>query len=201
MIAKQTTLVAAAVLALALPAAADTLYVAAPPPAAPGHPLALGADLKAHQIGDLVQISFNFATTSNNSNATTSNNAYNSSITAGTGIFNLPLARLGGALGSAEDTTMSKTQIASNTLTAEMTAIVTGVLPSGALQISGTQDIIVNGDPQKLVITGIVRPEDIDNTDTVLSSRVANVTARFDGVQTPGQKKSILQKIIGWLFG
>ena len=35
------------------PAAADTLYQAAPPPAAPGHPLRLGADHKAQHPAEL----------------------------------------------------------------------------------------------------------------------------------------------------
>ena len=50
----------AMVAALAAPAMADTLYQAAPPPAAPGHPLRLGPDHKATQVGDLVQVVFNF---------------------------------------------------------------------------------------------------------------------------------------------
>jgi len=57
---KQASLIAAAVLALAGPAAADTLYVAGPPAAAPGHPMHLGADHRASQVGDLVHIVFNF---------------------------------------------------------------------------------------------------------------------------------------------
>ena len=67
--------------------------------------------------------------------------------------------------------------------------------------MTGTQELTINGDPQTLKITGHVRPYDIDQTDSVLSSLVANIDAEFSGIQTPGQKKSILQKILGWLFG
>ena len=197
---RPTVLVAAALVALALPAAADTLYVAAPPPAAPGHPLELGPDHRAQQIGDLIHILFNFNTTTSNSNSTQSNNTYSASANPATGLAGLPLLRLGFGLGSTAQVQMGKTEAATQQFSAEMTATVTDVLPSGALVVAGTQNITVNGDPQQLLITGTVRPEDVDNTDTVLSSLVANVKVAFSGLQTPGQKKSVLQKILGWLF-
>src|ERR1700727_2151435 len=99
---KQASLIAAAVLALAGPAAADTLYVAGPPPAAPGHPMHLGADHRATQVGNLVHIVFNFNGNVNNSDAATSANTYTSSITGGSGLFNLPILRLAGGLGGSE---------------------------------------------------------------------------------------------------
>ncbi len=79
-----------------------------------------------------------------------------------------------------------------------MMATVTGVLPSGALQIAGDQGLTINGRAQTLHITGIVRPEDIDNTDTVLASRVANVQASFKGDDQ--KSKGLLARIVSWLF-
>ena len=82
---KQASLIAAAVLALAGPAAADTLYVAGPPAAAPGHPMHLGADHRASQVGDLVHIVFNFNGNANNSDTSTMNNTYSNTLGAGSG--------------------------------------------------------------------------------------------------------------------
>ena len=107
---KQGSLIAVALLALAGPAAADTLYVAAPPPAAPGHPMHLGADHRASQVGDLVHIVFNFNGSANNSDTATSANAFSNSITGGSGSFNLPILRLGGGLGSQRNLRAGKTQ-------------------------------------------------------------------------------------------
>jgi len=195
------SLIVAAVLALAVPAAADTLYVSPPPPAAPGHPMHLGADHRASQVGDLVHIVFNFNGSANNSDATTSANAYTNTINAGTGLFNLPILRLGGGLGASESSGLAKTQTIVQTFTSSMTAVVTNVLPSGALQVAGDQKLTINGIPQGLHVTGTIRVEDIDPTDSVLSSQVANIDAKFSGIDTQEKNKGILQKIVGFLFG
>jgi flagellar L-ring protein FlgH len=198
---KQGSLIVAAVLALAAPAAADTLYVSGPPPSAPGHPMHLGADHKATQVGDLVHIVFNFNGSANNSDATTTANTYANTIAGGTGIFNLPLIRLPGTLGSTRTSGMAKTQTVVQTFTSSMTAIVTNVLPSGAMVIAGDQKLAINGVPQALHVTGTIRSEDIDNTDSVLSSSVANIDAKFTGIDSQEKNRGILQKIIGWFFG
>jgi flagellar L-ring protein precursor FlgH len=198
---KQSSLIVAAVLALSAPVAADTLYVAGPPPAAPGHPMHLGADHRATQVGDLVHIVFNFNGNANNSDASTSANTFNNSITGGSGLFNLPILRLGGGLGASETSGLAKTQTVVQTFTSSMTAIVTSVLPSGAMVVAGDQKLTINNVPQALHVTGIVRGEDIDNTDSVLSSLVANIDAKFSGIDTQERNKGLLQKIIGFLFG
>jgi flagellar L-ring protein precursor FlgH len=194
-------LVSTLVIAVAAPAAADTLYVAGPPPAAPGHPMHLGADHRARQVGDLVHITFNFNGTANNSDATTTSRSFAAGATPGTGLFNLPLLRLGLGLGGNQSYTNSKTQAVVQNFSSSMTAVVTNVLPSGALEIAGDQKLTVNGVPQSLHVTGTVRQEDLDNTDSVLSSLVANIDAKFTGINSTEKQKGILQKIIGFFFG
>ena len=197
----KSSLIVAAMLALAVPAAADSLYVAGPPAAAPGHPMHLGADHRATQVGDLVHIIFNFNGNANNSDAATTTNSYTNSLTAGSGLFNLPILRLGGGIGANSTTGLSKTQTVVQTFTSSMTAVVTNVLPSGAMQVAGDQKLMINGVPQALHVTGTLRQEDIDNTDSILSSNVANIDAKFSGIDTQERNKGILQKIIGFLFG
>jgi flagellar L-ring protein precursor FlgH len=67
------------------------------------------------------------------------------------------------------------------------------------LQIAGDQRMVVNGETQTLHITGYVRPEDIDSSDTVLSSRVANVEGSFNG-NFQQQKVGLIRRILNWLF-
>ena len=198
---KQSSLIVAAVLALSAPVAADTLYVAGPPPAAPGHPMHLGADHRATQVGDLVHIVFNFNGNANNSDAATTSNNYTNTIAGGTGLFNLPILRLPGSLGAGSTTGLAKTQTIVQTFTSSMTAIVTNVLPSGAMVVAGDQKLTINGIPQSLHVTGTLRGEDIDNTDSILSSNVANIDAKFSGIDTQEHNKGILQKIVSFFFG
>jgi flagellar L-ring protein precursor FlgH len=187
------------VAALSAPAFADTLYQAAPPPAGPGHPLRLGADHKAAQVGDLVQVIFNFNVNSTSSDVTNVNNSYNLGLGQGTGLANVSLLRFGAGLNGGRQTQSSKTQSGQNTFVSTMEAQVTDVLPSGALRIAGDQALLVNGQKQTLHITGLVRPEDIDSTDSVLSTRVANVQATFSG-NFQEKKKGLIQKILDFLF-
>jgi flagellar L-ring protein FlgH len=183
-----------------VPAAADTLYQAGPPPAAPGHPLRLGPDHRAQQIGDLVQVVFNFSVTSASQNAVNVNNSYGASGGAGSGIFNIPLVRLTSGLSAARTSSENRSDVGSNSFITSMEAQVTDILPSGALRIAGDQGLIIDGQKQTLHVTGIIRPEDIDGTDTILSTRVADVHAEFAGKYTDSRHPGILSKIIHWLF-
>lgn len=124
-------LVAAALVAFALPANADTLYVAGPPQSSMGHPMRLGADHIAQQVGDLVQVVFNFNLNSSTSDLTNVNNNYSLNGASGSGLFNLPLLRLGAGLSGSRSSSLNTGQSAANSFTASMEATVTQVLPSG----------------------------------------------------------------------
>ncbi len=197
---RRISLALAMVAALGAPAAADTLYQAAPPPAAPGHPIRLGADHRAQQVGDLVQVVFNFSVSSASQNQSSVNNGYQVAGGAGSGIFNLPLVRLTSSLGATRQSSQTQSDVGTNSFVTSMEATVTDVLPSGALKIAGDQGLIVDGQKQTLHVTGIVRPDDIDDTDTVVSTRVADVHANFDGKYSEAKHPGILQKIVSWLF-
>ncbi len=197
---RRISLVLAMIAALGAPAAADTLYQAAPPPAAPGHPIRLGADHRAQQVGDLVQVVFNFAVSSASQTQSSVNNGYQVAGGAGNGIFNLPLVRLTSSLGATRQSSQTQSDVGTNSFVTSMEATVTDVLPSGALKIAGDQGLIVDGQKQTLHVTGIVRPDDIDDTDTVVSTRVADVHANFDGKYSEAKHPGILQKIVSWLF-
>ncbi len=195
----RTTLAIVAILALApVSAVADTLYSSAPAPTGPGHPLRLMDDHRASQVGDLVYVEFDLADTSSHVNDYSSQKSASMSGGSGTGIFNLPLVRLNNSVSGQSATSTQQSASGSDSFTATMMATVTGVLPSGALQISGDQGLTVNGRAQTLHITGVIRPEDIDNTDMVLASRVASVQAVFKGDDQ--KNKGLLARIISWLF-
>ena len=191
-----------------LPAAAlaDTLYVAPPPPVGPGHPLRLGPDHRAGQIGDLLHIQFNFAVQSNSTDVSQNSKQFSVGSSNGTGgsgttgirllggLVNIPTS-LGGNTGSQS----SRTENGGTSFVSDMMATVVNVLPSGVLQIAGDQNMIVNGQSQTLHITGFVRPEDIDTTDTVLSSRVADVQGTFNG-NFQEKRVGLIRHILNWLF-
>lgn len=197
MIKYAATLLAMLALAPAT-ALADTLYQAAPPPAGPGHPLRLGPDHRAQQIGDLVYVQFDFNDANVHSNNYSSNKQFNISGGSGQGAFNVLLLHNANSLAGASTTSTAQSASGADSFTSTMMATVINVLPSGALEISGDQGVSINGRDQSLHITGTIRPEDIDSTDAVLSSRVANVHADFKGDDL--KNKGLLSRILHWLF-
>jgi flagellar L-ring protein precursor FlgH len=192
-------LLVAVCLATAVPVRADTLYVSAPPPLSPGHPLRLVSDRKASQIGDLVAVQFNFNTSTQRAYTSTTAKGYNVGQGAGSGLFSLPLVKIGANLSGTTGSNASDAKTDSSAFTTAMMATVTNVLPSGALQLEGDQDIVINGETRKLHVVGFARAEDIDDTDTISSTRLANVKADYAGDQTK-EHTGIVRKILDVLF-
>ncbi len=80
----------------------------------------------------------------------------------------------------------------SGDLVAKMTARVVEVLPDGTLRIEGAQGLVINNEKQNIIISGLVRPEDIKADNTVLSTHVGCAEIRYEGVLDAQQKTGLL---------
>lgn len=69
----------------------------------------------------------------------------------------------------------------SGRLLAQISVRVTDVTENGDLIVSGQQRLQINREVQLITLKGIVRPRDIGENNTVLSSRIANADIKFDG--------------------
>jgi flagellar L-ring protein precursor FlgH len=74
-------------------------------------------------------------------------------------------------------------------LTATITAVVKEVLPNGNLVIQGTRAVAVNHEEQYIVITGIVRPLDVNRENVVLSTQVADANIAIGGTGVVADKQ------------
>lgn len=92
----------------------------------------------------------------------------------------------------------------SGTLTATITAKVVEVLPNSNLVIESRKEILVNNEKEILVFRGLIRPDSISPSNTVLSQYVADAQIYLigDGVlddkQSPGWLVRFLDKV--WPF-
>ena len=68
--------------------------------------------------------------------------------------------------------------------------MVVEVLPSGILRIEGEKIVAVNNEDEVMVISGLVRPEDVTSANEVRSSKVANMRIDYFGQGTVGDAQN-----------
>jgi flagellar L-ring protein FlgH len=84
---------------------------------------------------------------------------------------------------------------------ASLTVHIQDVLPNGTYLIRGRQHITINGEQQKIILSGVVRPEDISPQNTVLSTRLADAHIIYTGHGdvSNAKDKNYLYKILSFV--
>ena len=92
----------------------------------------------------------------------------------------------------------------SGDLNAFITCRVTELLPNGNLKIVGSREILVNNETQMIILSGIIRPRDINDDNVILSTFVSNAKIAYSGSgivndrQRPGWLANLLNSV--WPF-
>jgi flagellar L-ring protein precursor FlgH len=84
-------------------------------------------------------------------------------------------------------------------LTAVLSVRVTAIEPNGVARIRGTRQVTVDGRRQDITLDGVVRPEDISSSNTVLSGSIAEAVISYRGKKI-GPRTGILGKILAILW-
>ncbi len=89
----------------------------------------------------------------------------------------------------------------SGKLLAQITVTVQSVDASGALLVKGQQIIAVNDEKQEIKLEGRVRPADIAENNTVISSRLADARISYigEGVLADRQHPGLVTRVMHWL--
>ena len=144
-------------------------------------------DQRASRTGDILTIRIQIQDKAEVGNTTTRQRAgsENASVAALLGLQNLLPSSIDPANIAS---TSSKSQSSgggnisrSETINMTMSAIVTGVFPNGNLAIRGRQEVRVNYELRELVVTGIVRPQDISRENSILHSQIAEARISYGG--------------------
>jgi flagellar L-ring protein precursor FlgH len=92
----------------------------------------------------------------------------------------------------------------SGRITATISAEVLAVLPNGNLKIFGHREIKVNEENQIITIAGTIRPQDIDESNSVRSTSIAEAKIQYygNGIIARKQKEGWLAKFLDviWPF-
>lgn len=108
----------------------------------------------------------------------------------------------GGTSGGTSATNGTGSSTNSQAFTTTISVVVTEVLPNGNLMIEGQRWLRVNKELQSVVLTAMVRPDDISRENTVKSQFLANakIEAEGKGQIAERQRKGIVTRILDWLF-
>jgi len=82
---------------------------------------------------------------------------------------------------SAHSTDGDGTITRSEALSLTFAAIVTQILPNGSLVIMGRQEVRVNAELRELMVTGVIRPSDIDSDNTISDNSIAEMRVAYGG--------------------
>ncbi len=147
-------------------------------------------DQRAAKVGDLLTVNVAVTDQANISNETKRSRANTESfgLPNAVGLENSTLGKAAGVGGSA---LLNATSATSNdgagsvqraeTVTTNVAAVVTQVLPNGNLVVEGKQEIRINYEVRELIVAGVVRPEDIAADNTIDSTKIAEARIAYGG--------------------
>ncbi len=162
----------------------------------------LVADYKASRVGDLVtiNISQNLSSTNTGNVATSRTFSASSGITALAGpVSTSNIANLFSPNSSQALT--GKGQATSTTaLSTTLTGRVAALLPSGTLVVEAERQITMNNQKETVILRGLVRPGDLDATNTVASNSVGNLEIEVKGKGVISDSVARPNPVLRWIL-
>jgi flagellar L-ring protein precursor FlgH len=160
------------------------------------------ADYKASRVGDLVTISIN----QNLSSTSTGNVATSRAFSASSG-----LTAIGGHISTsgvanlfAPNSTQALTGKAQATSTTALATTLTGrvaaVLSTGTLVVEAERQIMMNDQKETVILRGMVRPGDLDATNTVASNSVGDMEVEVKGKGVLSESTRAPNPVIKWIL-
>lgn len=81
-----------------------------------------------------------------------------------------------------DHTTKGEGKIARNEdITITVAVVITQILPNGNFVLSGRQETLVNYELRELNMSGVIRPEDIDSTNSIAHTKIAEMRVTYGG--------------------
>lgn len=173
----------------------------------------LFADKKDLQIGDIIQVTIDESLTSdtNNSRALSKNNSSalggalaapttgNTLGSRATGLTN----KFNGTFGIGVNTETSNTFKGSSksafdeSFNTTISVIIEETYLNGNYYIKGSKEMLIDGQKQEIMLSGVIRPYDISPDNTIVSSQIANLKVLY---KQDGEENGSLHKSWGTKF-
>jgi flagellar L-ring protein precursor FlgH len=160
------------------------------------------ADYKASRVGDLVTISIaqNLSSTSTGNVATSRNFSASSGITALGGHIKTSGIQSLFSPNSTQALTGKGQATSTTALTTTLTGRVVAVLPGGTLVIEAERQLLMDDQRETVVLRGLVRPGDLDATNTVISNSVGDLEVEVKGKGVISESTRPPNPVIKWIL-
>ena len=157
----------------------------------------LTSDRKGSRVGDLITVLIVETSTASSSADTRLDRS--AAVNVDVGLARTVVNRhLNANLGVGSETDGRGRTERSGQLLAQVTVSIAEVLPNGDLRLAGEQVIEINDERQQIRLEGRIRPQDLQENNTVLSSKLADtkISYRGDGVVSEKQRPGWWQRVL-----
>lgn len=184
---------------------------AGPPPVAgtiynAGSDIRLFEDRKANRVGDILTVRLAEETNASKNSQTTTGKSTEATMGNPT-VFGRPLTHDGiplfdGSLSGESSFDGKGSSSQSNSLAGDITVTVVQRLPNGNLLIAGEKWVTLNQGKEFIRLSGVIRPDDIEPDNTLLSNRIANaqITYSSKGVLAAANKMGLISRFFNSVF-
>jgi flagellar L-ring protein FlgH len=159
-------------------------------------------DRIARDVGDILTIEIVDNTTASATAKTNTKAEYSAELAAGgSGALDfIPL--LGGNGSTKSEHKGDGRTIRQGSLRGTVTVKIVEVYPNGNLRIEGQKEVIINGEKQLTILSGVIRSEDITPRNTITSDLLADASISYKGkgVLANSERPGVIARIFDWLF-
>ena len=160
----------------------------------------LFSDHRAMRVGDILTIIIVESAKAGSESRTNTSKGSEFEMRAGGLPFIGSQPSYGAAMGASHDGKGATSR--SGSLSATVTARVIEVLEGGNLVIEGSKVVEINQEREIIRISGVVRPQDIQKNNVVLSASLADaeITYSGNGVVNTAARPGFFTRFVNWLF-
>ncbi len=159
-------------------------------------------DRIARNVGDILTIEIMDNTTASVTANTNTKAEYGAELEAGgTGALDfIPL--LSGSGGSKSEHKGNGNTARQGSLRGSITVKIVEVYSNGNLRIEGQKEVVINGERQLTILSGIIRSVDITPRNTITSDMLADasITYKGKGILANAERPGFISRIFDWLF-
>lgn len=148
-------------------------------------------DQRASKIGDILTVNIEIADSAQlkNTSARSRTSSTDTSLNAALGLEDVITKALPGTpslspgvdFGSTSASNGTGSVNRQETVSLVVAAVITDILPNGNMVIGGSQEVKINNELRELLVSGVIRPEDVAADNTIAHTKIAEARISYGG--------------------